>query len=662
MRTNRKYGIRRHITWLTLAPLLVMAISLEGFFLYDRAINLDHDLLTRGQLIARQLAASSEYGVFSNNQAFLNGLAKNVLQQPDVSAVIILNESSRVIASSGEMPGTLPIKTGEDTGANPGKAMQNSDQLLALVNRDVAIYNRGDTLLLYQPILQTQVALDEFDAKSTARQVGAVIIEMSWLQTRALKSRLLWLTLLATVAFLLLVVYLVHLASRGIIETITKMSVVIHAIADGALETRITTPSSIDELCALTNGVNQMAEDLLHERSILQQRIDQATRQLRDACDAAVSAREVAESASRQLALQNAQLKNMNMELESAQISLRINKTRLHAILDNSPIGIWMVGVEGKYHFVNKTFCNAIGVPESKFLTAHHLTEVMDPDAAASCLKSDCECLAQDEPHLSLEPLTFVDGKQHFVQITKVKLRDDTGGIIGIIGTALDITEQRAREAELAASRVRLREVEHRQLVATERQRLMQDMHDGLGSSLVSALRVVELGRMDEAEVVEVLRGCIDDLNLAIDSMEPMESDLLLLLATLRYRLEPRLESTGIALRWEVQDVPSLDWLAPKHALHILRILQEAFTNIIKHTRASKIRVSTASKDDYVTVTITDNGQGFAAENALRGSGKGLSNQVRRAQAIDAEVAWDSSDEGTCFTLRLPIKQRPINV
>lgn len=216
-----------------------------------------------------------------------------------------------------------------------------------------------------------------------------------------------------------------------------------------------------------------------------------------------------------------------------------------------------------------------------------------------------------------------------------------------------------AREAELTASHQRLREIEHRQTLSQERQRLMQDMHDGMGSALTSALRVVERGQLDEAEIAQVLKGCIDDLKLAIDSMEPVEAELLLLLATLRFRLGPRLESTGIALRWEVQDIPPLDWLDPKNSLHILRIAQEAFTNIIKHTNATEVRVATGADADGVTVTITDNGPGFDVASALKNGGKGLSNQMRRAQAIGAEVNWDSNNSGTRLTLRLPFMRQP---
>lgn len=214
----------------------------------------------------------------------------------------------------------------------------------------------------------------------------------------------------------------------------------------------------------------------------------------------------------------------------------------------------------------------------------------------------------------------------------------------------------KAREAELELSHQKLREAERQRTISTERQRLMQDMHDGLGASLISAIRSVERGAVSEVDISQILKGCLDDLKLTIDSMEPVEADLLLLLATLRFRLEPRLDGTGIALLWEVRKLPTLPWLDPSSALHILRIVQESIANILHHTRASEIRVSTAAEDGGVRVIIEDNGQGFDVESAQRaGKGHGLRNQQRRAQALDGAVDWVSGPEGTRFTLWLPL-------
>ena len=216
----------------------------------------------------------------------------------------------------------------------------------------------------------------------------------------------------------------------------------------------------------------------------------------------------------------------------------------------------------------------------------------------------------------------------------------------------------RVREAELEFSHQRLREVERRQTISDERQRLMQDMHDGLGSSLISAIRSVEGGGMSDATVSELLKSCLDDLKLTLDSMESVEADLLLLLATLRFRLEPRLKGTGVVLLWEVQELPALPWLDPSSALHILRIVQESIGNILRHTRATEIRVGTAQDGEGVQVTIDDNGQGFDVEQALRkASGRGLHNLLRRARTVQGTATWDSGPAGTRFKLWLPLQR-----
>jgi len=215
----------------------------------------------------------------------------------------------------------------------------------------------------------------------------------------------------------------------------------------------------------------------------------------------------------------------------------------------------------------------------------------------------------------------------------------------------------RAREAELLASHERLREIERRELLHEERQRLMQDMHDGMGSSLVSALRAAEQGRIGAPGVADLLRDCIDDLKLTIDSMEPVETDLLLLLGTLRFRLQPRLESAGIRLRWEVRDVPPLPWLDQRHALHILRILQEAFTNAVKHADASEIAVATDCSDGAVRVRVADNGGGFDPAGPPRG--RGLGNQARRAEVIGGRIEIASGPAGTTTVLILPMTKQP---
>ncbi|HVE51939.1 MAG TPA: ATP-binding protein, partial [Ramlibacter sp.] len=216
------------------------------------------------------------------------------------------------------------------------------------------------------------------------------------------------------------------------------------------------------------------------------------------------------------------------------------------------------------------------------------------------------------------------------------------------------------RERALTASHEQLRELERQQTLTAERQRLMQDMHDGIGSSLVSALRMVERGEANAGTTAQVLQQCIDDLKLAIDSLETTDTDLLGLLAAIRFRLAPRLQAAGIELRWSVRDLPALPWLDPQTALHVLRILQEVLANILKHSRASLIDVATDDAGAEVLVRIRDNGAPFTPGDAApAGRGKGLSNIRQRAQALRARCDWTPWEGGGEFRLWLPVARVP---
>jgi signal transduction histidine kinase len=210
----------------------------------------------------------------------------------------------------------------------------------------------------------------------------------------------------------------------------------------------------------------------------------------------------------------------------------------------------------------------------------------------------------------------------------------------------------------LQAQNAQLREVERQQALLLERQRIMADMHDGLGSSLLSALVAMEQGSMSHEQCVEVLRECVDDLRLVIDSIEPVGHDLVSLLATMRYRLGKRLQTGGLKLDWDVQDLPPLPWLEPPDALHVLRLMQEALNNVLKHAQASRVRLVTRHHGSYVEIRVEDDGAGFDLQNIRHG--RGLKSQIKRAQRLGGKLRIDSSPgNGTRLSLRLPVERKP---
>jgi signal transduction histidine kinase len=214
--------------------------------------------------------------------------------------------------------------------------------------------------------------------------------------------------------------------------------------------------------------------------------------------------------------------------------------------------------------------------------------------------------------------------------------------------------EQRveAKHAELESNYKAMEQLQRQAAVVEERQRIMSDMHDGIGGQLISTLSLVEHGEASQAEVAAALRECIDDLRLTIDSLEPTENDLLPVLGNLRYRLDGRLKKQGINLDWQVKEVPKLACLTPQNVLHILRILQEAFTNALKHAHASIISVETGTGGgNRVFIRIRDNGNGFQGDHR----GHGLASMRRRAEVIGGQLDIQPSPTGTTLSLLLPV-------
>ena len=217
------------------------------------------------------------------------------------------------------------------------------------------------------------------------------------------------------------------------------------------------------------------------------------------------------------------------------------------------------------------------------------------------------------------------------------------------------------REQLLKRNFDRLRQSERLKASAQERQRIMQDMHDGLGSQLLSSLMLVERGAMSNEQVAQILRESIDDMRLAIDALAAEDSDLLAALGNMRFRMEPRLKAAGMELQWDARNLPEEVDLDPNSVLPVLRITQEALTNAIKHSRARTVRVTLAIDHEgdaqWLTIRVTDNGRGLGSGTS---TGRGMLNMKNRSQRIGAFLKVESvPGAGTTIMVRLPLDTTP---
>lgn len=223
--------------------------------------------------------------------------------------------------------------------------------------------------------------------------------------------------------------------------------------------------------------------------------------------------------------------------------------------------------------------------------------------------------------------------------------------------TNVELEERVAQQRlELEATYERSRASESQQLVSEERERIMRDMHDGIGGQLVQALSIVA----QDSSLMPVeapLREALDDLRLIIDSLSVPEGNLSVLLGTFRHRLSQPIERAGLRFDWEMQDLPDSSHLSQSDLLHVLRILQESVTNILKHAGATSLLISTrVEAGEQIVITVVDNGCGLKPSSPAP-TGRGLPGMNKRAVAIGAHLSIDSSEQGTGTTvqLRLPV-------
>jgi signal transduction histidine kinase len=180
-----------------------------------------------------------------------------------------------------------------------------------------------------------------------------------------------------------------------------------------------------------------------------------------------------------------------------------------------------------------------------------------------------------------------------------------------------------------------------------ERTRLLRDMHDGLGAQLMTALRGVERGALTTPQITLSLQDSLDELRLLIDSAD-IGPYLHQALAGWRSRWEGRLAAAGITIEWHIDDALDNVILPNETVLQAVRILQEAATNVVKHSRATRLVLRTrwlpasaADMSTQVQITVTDDGSGLSAASASNRS-RGLQNMAFRATSIGAQLVVTS--------------------
>ncbi len=136
---------------------------------------------------------------------------------------------------------------------------------------------------------------------------------------------------------------------------------------------------------------------------------------------------------------------------KTAEQELTYQKNLLDTIINAAPIGIWLTDMNGNYPIINNYFRDIAGLGEP--------LPFMNEDEFAVCRESDQLSLKQDQPIIREETLSLKDGTRHVFQIIKKKIVGPDGFAKGILGLAMDVTEQKKTEQALKESEEKLKTI-----------------------------------------------------------------------------------------------------------------------------------------------------------------------------------------------------------
>ena len=221
------------------------------------------------------------------------------------------------------------------------------------------------------------------------------------------------------------------------------------------------------------------------------------------------------------------------------------------------------------------------------------------------------------------------------------------------LDTANDTLQLRlaVQEAELGLLHEKERTHANQMVREHERQRLMQDLHDGMSGHLVTIIALAERDK-DAGEAIErAARAALDDLRLVVHSLDLGDGDLRVALAAFRERIEPQMRRLSIEFHWSTEKLPEVTGVTPQNALSVLRILQEAVTNAIKHGPARRITIEgKIAGDRMAALQVCNDGTG----PFQTGTGNGLGNMQRRARDLGGHIDFTASDDGARLSVVLP--------
>jgi len=381
------------------------------------------------------------------------------------------------------------------------------------------------------------------------------------------------------------------------------------------------------------------------------------------------------------------------VQRKRAEQALRKERDRAQTYLDVAGVILIVIDSEQRIKLINKKGCEVLGYKEEELLGANWFDMCL-PEA----VREDARCAFKQLMAGEIAPLEYYEkpvlsrsGEERIIAWHNTVLTDDGGHIVGTVSSGEDVTERKRAEEALKAAHDELEmRVEERtaelaealkilraemgerkrlerevlEISASEKRRIGQDLHDGLGQLLTGVTFMSKLLEQklasksvpeasDAAEISKLVKQAIAQTRSLARGLCPVDMDRDGLMSALRELASNVEELFGVACRFRCDKPVLID--DNSVATNVYYIAQEAVNNAVKHGQPKSVCISLASaKDGQAELTVRDDGSGLL-EDLDKSKGMGLHIMNYRARTIGGSVDIRRADpNGTVVRCLFP--------
>lgn len=350
-----------------------------------------------------------------------------------------------------------------------------------------------------------------------------------------------------------------------------------------------------------------------------------------------------------------------------AEEALRESERRLRQMAETIQDSFWLYDwIEKRTLFVSPAYEKIWGRPVANLENDRFdwLNAVCESDVER--LRDSLNKIEENDGFDETFRIVRADGSVRWLQNRAFTIRDSFGKLYRVAGVVQDITEQKAAEEELKESREKMRKLaRHLESVREEeKKRVAFEIHDELGFALTALKFDAQwIGKKfgDNEKLLEKTKDMAEQIvgiNRKIreisTQLRPSSLDHFGLVAAAEQQVEEFQKRTSIRckLRVEPEDIS----IGEKTSTAVFRILQEALTNVARHSKATRADVSLIKTDESIILEVKDNGVGIPPDAIVGDKSFGLLGMRERASGIEGVLTIDNNEEaGALIKLVAPI-------